>query len=206
MNLISSILKGSDYNPDMYTFAVMTKEQVGCKVDIEVGCKTDIEVRVCKLNKLGYVPLVSTVTGAGRCILGSAYALYHGGGYLIDAKDRCYRWREFKTGMYNASRGLIEALPFLGNTLTILYDYRRKNRYYKNTKRLFLDLNYRNHVVVSINKRVIARKNIDEITKEILDSSEYEQMKEKTKTAEIKNKITSLMFKGSNETFNLRFF
>ena len=86
------------------------------------------------LNVLGWVPFVSSVSGAVRMSAGKvmvvAFAVLSALTYimaymsnnqkLMDKADQFtqYIWH----GFANVGRGFVESIPFLGNVCTILYD------------------------------------------------------------------------------------
>lgn len=85
-------------------------------------------------NILGYVPLVSTITGPARALYGTAeltagIGLHYlkGAQYFITANPEHRNeaaagyWYVFH-GAQNINRGAIECLPIIGNLSTILYD------------------------------------------------------------------------------------
>ena len=64
-----SLLTGSVQRPDTTTF-VMSKSEGGSSSSTAGSTN-------CQLNKLGYIPVVSTITGLGRTLLGIVHTIVH---------------------------------------------------------------------------------------------------------------------------------
>ncbi len=86
-------------------------------------------------NKLGYIPIVSTITGSTRALYGTAeltagigLQCLKGAQYFITANPEHRNeaaagyWYAFH-GAHNINRGAIECVPVIGNISTILYDH-----------------------------------------------------------------------------------
>lgn len=74
------------------------------------------------LNKCGMIPGVSTVTGLGRSFLGLLHTIVHLAKAIFDTKNRREHLSEAALGFYNLGRGIVEAIPVLGNSLVIIFD------------------------------------------------------------------------------------
>ena len=93
-----NILPGSKIHPSIAT--VITDQ--------------NYDTQVSRLNTLGYIPLVSTITGCCRALLGIIHAIVH----LVVAifsKDTAYHLGQAALGGRNIARGLIEMVPIIGN-------------------------------------------------------------------------------------------
>jgi hypothetical protein len=86
------------------------------------------------LNTLGYIPVVSTISGAGRIgygsvesVAGSTACAFKSCQYFITGSPEhrneaaAYYWYAVH-GQMNINRGVIEMIPFFGNAATFLYD------------------------------------------------------------------------------------
>jgi hypothetical protein len=116
--LTGNILTGSSFRPDIITFVHREEGKTKCHSDIP-----------SKLNGAGYLPIVSTVTGLGRSLLGLAHTIAH----LVIAifTRKGHHLREAGLGAQNFGRGLVEMVPFLGNAAMLFNDVRRVMKYEK---------------------------------------------------------------------------
>jgi len=97
---------------------------------------TDITSTNCKLNRYGYRPIVSTITGLGRALLGIVHTIVH----LVCAifsKNREHYLQEASLGAKNIGRGVVEAIPVIGNITMFVIDLLRMNKYEKVAKKHF---------------------------------------------------------------------
>ncbi len=65
-----NLLPGSIQRPDIVTF-IFSEQEEGW------SSSTRTLSAPCKLNILGYIPVVSTVTGLGRALLGLVHTIVH---------------------------------------------------------------------------------------------------------------------------------
>src|ERR1700722_18020208 len=101
-SITGNLLPGSVQRPDIMTFVACT------------SLRTDISSGVCTLNKLGYIPGVSTITGLGRSLLGIVHTIAHLA-CAIFSKNQSDHLQEAGLGLKNIVRGVIEAIPIIGN-------------------------------------------------------------------------------------------
>ncbi len=81
--------------------------------------------RVDILNELGYIPVISTVTGAYRTLAGLAYSVKCLAGAIFDRNNRAKHKEGLKIGAANMGRGLLEIIPVVGNLATANIDTSR---------------------------------------------------------------------------------
>ena len=120
-----NILSGSLHRPDMYTI---------CQKKTETGLVGPVQYYNTETvnstpNKLGFVPILSTPTGLSRSVLGVIHTVVHIAAAIFNAKNRRHHLAEAHIGALNAARGLVEAVPILGNALVITMDYKRAKRF-----------------------------------------------------------------------------
>jgi hypothetical protein len=79
------------------------------------------------LNCFGYFPLISTISGLGRTLLGIIHTIAHlAKGVFLKSQD----WKEEScAGLKNIGRGVIEMIPIVGNLTTMVIDMLRANSY-----------------------------------------------------------------------------
>src|ERR1700722_1949448 len=97
-----NLLSGSAQRPDIITLVECTSSGTATRSG------------VCILNKLGYIPGVSTITGLGRSLLGIVHTIAHLA-CAIFSKNRWGHLQEAGIGFKNIVRGVIEAIPIIGN-------------------------------------------------------------------------------------------
>lgn len=102
-------------------------EQLGFKPDL---CSTIDETkggvhRVNILNILGYIPVISTISGSYRASIGFAYLIKSGARYVFDAENRALHRESIKIAGANLGRGLLEIVPVVGNIFTANIDVSR---------------------------------------------------------------------------------
>src|ERR1700722_12281013 len=111
-SVTGNLLPGSEQRPEIATVIILFTR----------GPRT-VSVN-CKLNRVGFIPIVSTITGGGRALLGIVHAI----GYLacaIFAKNQGAHLQEAWFGAKNIGRGLIEAIPIIGNITMFVIDRMR---------------------------------------------------------------------------------
>jgi len=79
------------------------------------------------LDKLGYIPVVGTVSGVCRIVYGLAKAIFSAFAYIgsvIFASQMTQAKWEFRVhdGRLHFLRGIVELIPFIGGALTNNYD------------------------------------------------------------------------------------
>lgn len=152
-----NILPGSVNNPAMATLINSRNE---CEIDTQV----------CTWNKLGYIPVVSTVTGLARALLGVIHSIVHLVSAIFDAKNRDHHLQEAKLGGYNIGRGVIEMIPIIGNIVCFVKDgiiaYKHHNlaSEYKNKHRSECE----DYAVLCIDGINVGKKSFDQLN-QIID-------------------------------------
>lgn len=78
-----------------------------------------------RLDSLGYIPVVGTVSGACRIICGIAQTVLAGiaapAKICIEATPGDY-WIPFADGLYQMARGAVELVPIIGGLCTACFD------------------------------------------------------------------------------------
>ena len=115
MSFIWNTLPGSFQRPDIETIVVKEK-----------GKDLDTDTGYCSSNVLGYLPVVSTITGLGRTLLGIVHTIVHLA-CSIFSKNRDHHFQEVSLGAKNIGRGLIEAIPIIGNITMFIVDIFKKS-------------------------------------------------------------------------------
>lgn len=155
-----NLLSGSMQRPDTVTF--MFIEQNGWSSSTNTGTTN------CRLNTLGHIPVVSTITGLGRALLGLVHTIVHLS-CSIFSKNREHHLKEAKLGAKNIGRGLVEAIPVIGNITMYIVDQKRMNKFEKMANDQ-IDKNkpaYDNHAVMFIYGQEIAKRPMDEFSVEV---------------------------------------
>ncbi len=158
----TNLLPGSMQRPDTVTF--IFSESKGCSSSTNTGTGSTN----CKLNTLGYIPVVSTITGLGRALLGIVHTIVH----LVCAifpKNREHHLQEASLGAKNIGRGLVEAIPVIGNITMVVVDLLRMNKFEKMAKE-HIGKNkaaYDNHAAMFIYGQEIAKRPMAEFNVEI---------------------------------------
>ena len=78
-----------------------------------------------RLDKLGYIPFVGTVSGACRIAYGVVKAAFSAIAALysiITTNSKKSFGYHFEDGLLDVGRGLIELFPFVGGVITSIYD------------------------------------------------------------------------------------
>lgn len=68
------------------------------------------------------IPIVSTVIGIGRILLGLAHTIVHLAKAVFDKSHRDVHLQEAALGAYNFTRGVIETVPGIGNAMIAIFD------------------------------------------------------------------------------------
>jgi hypothetical protein len=166
-----NLLTGSIQRPDTVTCRFSDKT---ARRNISSTYSTN-----CTLNRLGYKPIVSTITGLGRALLGLVHTIVH----LVCAifsKNKAHHIQEAKLGAKNIARGLIEAIPIIGNITMFVVDYLRMGKFEKmvaeqvNKNRA----SYDNQAVLFVYGKEFARRPIAEF------NAEYENLSSSKKPTE----------------------
>ena len=125
------ILPGSIERPDIITFTML--KELGpnaprpvwgdnnkmTNLDDLYPC--DAWSHTCKLNKLGYIPGVSTITGLGRSLLGIVHTIVHLAASVFSEK-KGEHLQEAGLGLKNIARGCVEVVPVAGNLIMYVID------------------------------------------------------------------------------------
>jgi hypothetical protein len=80
---------------------------------------------ICWMNKLGYIPLISSFTGVIRCLIAVVHIAFHLIRAIFEKAAREQHLLEVKLGLENLARGIIEIVPIAGNLTTGIIDLRR---------------------------------------------------------------------------------
>lgn len=125
-----SFLSGSVLRPDLTT--VVFKENRSMR-SAESSNHIELSTKNSAWNRLGYLPLISTVSATGRILLGLVHTIVH----LVCAiftKNRQNHLQEVILGGKNIGRGLVEVLPLIGNIGLFFMDLYRKSKFEKMAK------------------------------------------------------------------------
>ena len=82
-------------------------------------------LKINSLNICGIIPIVSTVTGTARTLIGLVHTIAHLAKAVFDQQHRDGHLNEAALGFYNFVRGLIEIIPVLGNIVVGIFDIYR---------------------------------------------------------------------------------
>lgn len=108
------------HQPDFITILTIDKTIPGSEI------RLSSTVYGNTMNALGCIPVVSTITGLTRALLGLVYTINHLARSAFN-QHRQYHLQEAKLGAKNIKTGLIESLPIIGNiTMYIIYLKREK--------------------------------------------------------------------------------
>lgn len=133
-SITGDLLPGSTARPDIIN-TVSCTITLGMYEDPETDCSTTRSL----WNTLGYIPVVSTLTGCCRALLGIIHSIGHLASAIFSAVNRSSHLQEAKLGSMNFGRGLIEILPCVGNLTTYLIDKMRNNIYLKASEKIVED-------------------------------------------------------------------
>jgi len=152
-----NLLPGSVERPDTMTFLFVK----------ESGSSWTMGSTNCKLNTYGYIPGVSTITGIGRALLGIVHAIIHLA-CSIFSQNRSHHLAEAFLGAKNIGRGLIEAIPIIGNITMFFVDIKRMNRF----ETMALDhvknkAEYKNQSILFVYGQEIAKQPTDKVTEKM---------------------------------------
>jgi len=148
------ILPGSIDHPAMATLVDSTSQ-------------FDADTQVCTWNKLGYIPIVSTITGCARALLGIIHSIVHLASAIFDSKNRDHHLQEAKLGGYNIGRGIVEMIPVVGNIILLVKDLIIAKKYtdlaldYKKANRRECS----NHLLLFVNGNKVGQKSFDELNR-----------------------------------------
>lgn len=115
-SVTGNLLPGSIQRPDIVTI-VFTQDHKYVHRSSE-----------CWQNTLGYIPVVSTVTGLTRALLGLVHTIAHLA-CSIFTKNRDHHLQEAKLGAKNIGIGLVEAIPFIGNIRMFFVNQERLSKF-----------------------------------------------------------------------------
>ncbi len=126
-----NLLPGSRARPDLVNLASCqynavdnAQEESGASI-----CSISITTINCPLNKAGYVPGLSTVTGLARALLGIVHTIVHLAAAIFDLQNRALHLEEAALGGKNIVRGLIEMTPIIGNIAVGIFDMKRVEKF-----------------------------------------------------------------------------
>lgn len=123
------------------------------------------DTQTCTWNKLGYTPLVSTITGCARALLGTIHTIVHLTLALFDAVNRNYHLQEVRFGGCHIVRGVAEMVPILGNLYSLGTDLLLASQIDKQVGeyRTQHHQDCENHVLVFYDGELAGRKSFDEM-------------------------------------------
>lgn len=162
-SITGNLLHGSMQRPDTVTFIFSETKNIGFASTKELVGSTN-----CKLNQLGYIPVVSIITGLGRLLLAIIHTIVH----LVCAifsKNREHHLQEASLGAKNIVRGLVEVIPIIGNITMFVVDLLRINKFEKMAKE-HIERNkaaYNNQAVMFTYGQEIAKRPIAEFNVEV---------------------------------------
>lgn len=156
-----SLLTGSQLRPDIYTISINEKAPF--------GRSTKRLAYHSILNKLGYIPLVSTVTGLGRAHLGMIHSIVHLAIAIFNPKNRVHHFEEAKLGGINLGRGLVEVVPVFGNITTSVVDMVRAKKFGKQAEAIIAKnpKEYKDRVTLFAHGKEIVKHSVDDVDKEL---------------------------------------
>lgn len=73
-------------------------------------------------NVLGYIPVVSTITGCGRLLVATVHAIVHLAAAIFDRCHRGHHLVELQLAGLNIARAVGEMTPLLGNLILLIVD------------------------------------------------------------------------------------
>jgi hypothetical protein len=117
----STLLPGTIANPEHISFYAPIETLV--KYDPYLKNGFHIEHHVCAWNQLGYVPLLSIISGIIRAVLGLFHLLssFAYGCLELNPIQQIYV-DEYLFALRHLYRGVIETIPFLGNAIAYHLD------------------------------------------------------------------------------------
>jgi hypothetical protein len=156
-SITGNLLPGSMQRPDNVLFVF--------KKNINQSSSTNT---VSNWNIAGYLPVVSTISGLSRALLG----LVHTIGHLacsIFSKNKEHHLQEAKLGAKNIKRGLIETFPIIGNITLFINDQIRLGKYEKMADQQIKNNTnaYINHAIMFTYGKEIAKRPLDEYIAEL---------------------------------------
>lgn len=160
------LLSGSMHRPDTVTLMFLEHKKGAFPGHYSSSTRTGSTL--ARLNFWGYVPGVSFFTGLGRALLGIVHTIVHLA-CAIFSKNRGHHLEEAKLGAKNIGRGVIEAIPFIGNITMYIVDLLRINKFEKMAKDI-VDKDktaYDNHAVMFIYGQEIAKRQLEEFNAEL---------------------------------------
>lgn len=154
------LLPGSTDRPDIFTFAfnkknILTQDR-------------SVSSQPCTLNILGYIPVVSTFSGIGRSLLGIVHSVVHLA-CAIFSQNRTHHLSEAKLGAKNIVRGLVEAIPVIGNITLLIVDVMRMKHYQKMAEECIKknEAAYNDQAVLFVYGKEVAKKPIQAFYQEV---------------------------------------
>jgi hypothetical protein len=115
------------FNKDTFEDQSQIADELGFMPDLESyksgRCGMNHSVHI--LNLCGYCPVVSTFTGSFRALVGAAYLIKSVACCIFDSPKRAYHVEGIKIAAANIGRGLLEAIPVIGNIFAANIDISR---------------------------------------------------------------------------------
>ena len=145
-----NLLSGSMQRPDIATLILSNEKGQS------TGSKS------CKLNRLGYLPVVSTISGLGRTLLGVVHTIVHLA-CAVFSQNRAHHLQEASLGAKNIGRGVIETIPLIGNITMIAVDLYRMEKFEKMAQEQIAKNPeaYHNQVALFIYGKEIAKNTVE---------------------------------------------
>lgn len=126
-----NLLSGSPLRPDILTVIEVQNSNF---VSDKKSSTYMFSYTFSPFDKLGCIPLVSTVSGLGRVLLGVVHAITHLACAIFDKINREYHFNEVRFGLKNVSQGLVEMFPIVGNVIS-MKRYAEKEKHFEKIAR-----------------------------------------------------------------------
>lgn len=160
------MLSGTERRPDIFT--IYTQEEGRKKVGM--GASEQDAMARSRLNICGYIPGVSTLTGAGRSLLGTVHTIVHLASAMFDSKNRSDHLAEAALGGKNMLRGLVETVPVIGNIATFTHDNKRSQKFNKRN-RIYMKASHGGKAIVLGNGKEIVNCSLETFNKRVKELS-----------------------------------
>lgn len=117
------------FEPDLTSLMTSTHRETVTTIDGETNTLKEYEDsgvhQVHLLNKLGYIPVISTVTGLYRMLVGLALLVKSVACAIFDSKNAIQHRTEMAIAYLNIVRGFFELIPVIGNLFVLNLDLSR---------------------------------------------------------------------------------
>lgn len=119
----------------------------------------------CLLNKLGRIPVISTITGVGRVLFGVAQTIVHLACAIFT--DRKRHLHEAGLGIKNIIRGVVEAIPVIGNITVTVIDHFKDRKLEELANVEYVNGNYKNRILMFVDGKIIGNAHVGMVESEI---------------------------------------